>query len=156
MARKKRADSVHVQSEIMQSAVKMIPPPSCVHLEGHHMPFWSAITAARLEWTVIDLIHAANLARCLYEIEFEHKQLSSEGSVTLGGKNGTTRVMNPRHSVLEQLSRRSVSLSSKIQVHAAATVGEAKLSKGKNSKKRESIEAFEELDEDSLIARPLN
>lgn len=149
----KRSDSTHVQTEIMASAVKGVKPPDCVRLEEKHMPFFKYITEARAEWTNIDLIHAANLARCLYEIEEESAMLAAEGSVIMGGKNGVTPVMNPRHTVLEQLSRRAVSVSSKIQVHAAATVGESKLSRGKNTAKRDSINAMDELDDD-LIARP--
>lgn len=149
----KRSDSSHVQTEIMADALKGIKPPACVKLEAKHMPFFNFIVEARQQWTNIDLVHAANLARCLYEIEYESEMLAGEGSITLGGKNGMTPVMNPRVTVLDQLSRRAVSLSSKIQVHAAATVGEAKLSKGKNTAKREAIQAMEDTDDD-LIARP--
>lgn len=154
MARKKRADSAHVHSEIMQAAVKSIPVPDCVKLDKKHMPFWNAITAARSEWTTVDLIHAANLARCMCSIEENQNKLAKEGDVIDNARG--TPVMNPRFTILEQLSRRSVSLSSKIQVHAAATVGEAKLSRGKNTAKRNAIEAFEELGDDDLIARPVN
>lgn len=150
---KKRSDSSHVQTEIMADALKGIKPPACVKLEDHHLPFFNFIVEARQQWTNIDLIHAANLARCLHDIEEESELLSGEGSVVWGGKNGTTKVMNPRVTVLEQLSRRAVSVSSKIQVHAAATVGEAKLSKGKNTAKRDALEAMEYTDDD-LIARP--
>jgi len=136
-------------------AVIGIKPPACVRLEEHHMGFWQYVTEARAEWTNIDLVHAANLARCLYDIEYETALLAKEGSVIMGGKNGITAVMNPRHTVLEQLSRRSVAVSSKIQVHAAATVGEAKLGKGKNTAKRQAMQAMEDVEDDDLIARPL-
>jgi hypothetical protein len=67
-----------------------------------------------------------------------------------------TPVMNPRDAVLEQLSRRAVALSSKIQVHAAATVGEAKQSRGKNTAKREAIKTMTETEEDDLLTRTAN
>lgn len=151
----KRSDSTHVKTEIMQKALKGIQPPDCVDLRDIDMPFWVAITQARHEWTIVDLIHAANLARTMADIEEETRLLHEEGSIIWGGKNGTTRVKNPRADLLETLSRRSVAVSAKIQVHAAATQGESKLSKGKNSSKRESIEAFQD-DDEALIGRPYN
>lgn len=152
MMAKKRSDSLHVQSEIMMAAVKGISPPDCVRLDQNEMPFWEAITAARSEWTTVDLIHAANLARCLASIENNQRMLKVEGDVIENARG--TPVMNPRFSVLEQLSRRAVAVSSKIQVHAAATIGESKLSRGKNAAKREAVEAFDDLGDDDLIARP--
>lgn len=150
---KKRSDSSHVQTEIMSKAAKGINPPDCVTLRECDLPFWKAITMARNDWTVVDLIHAANLSRCLADIEEETNKLHEEGSVILGGKSGETKVKNPRADILETLSRRAMAISAKIHIHAAATQGESKLSKAKNTAKRESIEAFEDED-DGLIARP--
>lgn len=146
----KRSDSSHVQTKIMADALRGQQVPDCVELEKKDMPFWIAICAAREQWTNVDLIHAANLARCMSSIEENTKALRSEGDVLLNQKGSP--VMNPRFTILEQLSRRSVALSSKIQVHAAATVGESKLSRGKNAAKRDALQAME--DDDDLIARP--
>lgn len=147
----KRADSSHVQTKIMADALKGIQPPDCVTLDKEHMPFWRHIINARETWTTVDLIHAANLARCMASIEENQLLLKAEGDVLINQRG--TPVMNPRFTILEQLSRRSVSLSSKIQVHAAATLGESKLSRGKNTAKRDALEAMEDA-EDDLIARP--
>jgi hypothetical protein len=153
----KRSDSAHVQTQIMKDAVLGVQPPDCVRLDERHMPFFKYITEARAQWTNIDLIHAANLARCMYEIEYESAMLEDEGSVIMGGKNGTTRVMNPRFSALETLSRRSVAISAKIQVHAAATIGEVENNKNKNAAKQKSVSVMQDLDDDDmLIGRPVN
>lgn len=153
MARKKRSDSVDTRTEIMKMAVKGILPPAYVALETEEMPFWNAITEARAEWTKVDLIHAANLARTMQRIEHETKMLKEEGSVVVNHRG--TQIMNPRFSALETLSRRSVMLSAKLQVHSAATIGEIENNKNKNAKKRKSIEAMTE-DEDDLIGKPVS
>lgn len=147
----KRSDSTHVQNQILTDALKGIQPPDCVKLEESEMPFWNHIINAREQWTTVDLVHAANLARCMASIEANTVLLKAEGDVLENARG--TPVMNPRFTILEQLSRRSVALSAKIQVHAAATVGESKLSRGKNTAKREALEAMGNADDD-LIARP--
>lgn len=151
--RNKRADSAHELTKIMQDAFTGIKPPAHIQLLERDLPFWNDIINARAEWTNVDLVHAANLARCQSDIEHNQKLLRDEGEV-LKNERGTP-VMNPRFTILEQLSRRSVSLSSKIQVHAAATVGEAKQAKGKNTAKRNALNSLVmEKEEDFLIARP--
>lgn len=147
-----RADSAHVQTSIMKDAVKGVPVPDGIELKPEHLVYWKAITDARAQWTTIDLMHAGNLARCLWSIEENTRQLDREGDVVYNAKG--TQIMNPRFTVLEQLSRRAVSLSSKIQIHAGATMGEAKQAKGKNTAKRQALEAMDEVEDDDLIARP--
>lgn len=147
-----RADSVHEEHKIATDALKGREPPSHITLREMDLPFWNAIIGARAVWTDIDLAHAANLARCQADIEENQKLLDSEGNVLKNARG--TPVMNPRFTILEQLSRRSVALSAKLQVHAAATVGESKQSRGKNNKKREILEAFDTPEEDDLLAKP--
>ena len=149
---RKRADSAHEQTKIMTAALRGIKPPAHLELREGDLPFWEAIINARSEWTDVDLAHAANLARCQADIEQNQKELDIEGSI-LKNERGTP-VMNPRFTILEQLSRRSVAISSRIQVHAAATIGESKLGKGKNTAKRNSLHAMQEVEDDDLIARP--
>lgn len=150
---KSRSDSLHMQTAIMQDAIKGIKVPDCVELEEEDMPFFRSITDARTEWTTVDLIHAANLARCMASIERNSKLLKEEGDV-IKNERGTP-VMNPRFAILEQLSRRSVAISVKIQVHAAATIGEVENNKARNSSKRNAINAIAQ-DFDDLIARPVH
>jgi len=62
------------------------------------------------------LTTAANLARTQADIETLQKQLNSEG-YTLGDK------INPVATVVEMLTKRTVSLARALHVHAVATVG---------------------------------
>lgn len=147
-----RADSARVQSEIMADALKGKQPPGCTLLEPKEQPFFDLVVEARAVWTNIDLVHAVNLARCLCSIEENQILLKCEGDVIMNQRG--TPIMNPRFTILEQLSRRAAALSTKIQVHAIATVGESKQSKGKNMVKRSAIEAMEDTEDDDLIGRP--
>lgn len=151
--KKKRADSTHVKTEIMAKALKGRKVPEYLKLRKGDEPFWNAIIDARADWTDVDLAHAANLARCQADIEANQALLDKEGAILENGKG--TPVMNPRFTILEQLSRRSVALSAKIHVHAVATQGVSKLSKGKNTAKREALNAMHDLEDDDLIARPM-
>ena len=146
-----RADSVHVLSGIYKKALEGEQLPDGVTLEEKELPYWRLITEARAQWTKVDLFHAANLARCMCSIEENTLLLKAEGDVIKNDRG--TMVMNPRFTILEQLSRRSVSLSAKIQVHAAATMGESKDQRKKNTAKRQALETMNSV-KDDLIARP--
>lgn len=154
---KKRADSLHVMAQAFNDASNDYPAPAHVRLRDRDIPFWNAITRARARdtWTDIDLGHAANLARCQADIERIQEEIDTEGD-TLVNDRGTV-VMNPKHSLLETLSRRSIALCRTLQVHAIATVGESKQSRGKNSSQREAQRTVAQIDEDeSLLARPMH
>lgn len=146
---KKRSDSSHVMTELAQSAVKKMPPP--LPLEEKELPFWEAIIAARHTWNNIDMMHACNLARAMCSLEENTELLKAEGDV-IRNERGTMH-MNPRFSVLEQLSRRSVAISQKLQIHAQATIGKPETNTKKNAAKQKLTDAFEDEDDD-LIARP--
>lgn len=148
---KDRSDSAHIMSELANAALTEIKPPKSCPLLDHEMPFWNTIISARHEWTDIDLIHAANLSRCLASIEENTQKLRYEGDVLENARG--TPVMNPRFTVLEQLSRRSVALSQKLHIHANATIGKPDNQPKKNREMISIAKAFEEMD-DSLIARP--
>ncbi|MGC5620437.1 hypothetical protein [Enterococcus faecalis] len=153
MARK-RADSAHERANAF--AATDLPIPAHVKLRERDLPFWNAIVRARARdlWTDIDLNHAANLARCQADIERIQAEIDIEGD-TLTNDRGTI-VMNPKHSLLETLSRRSIALCRTLQVHAIATVGESKQSRGKNSSQREAQRALESSADDDLLAAPLH
>lgn len=147
---KTRADSSHKKAEIVASTFKGIPVPPGCYVRDDDLVFWEYVTEARAEWTRIDLVHAANLASCLGDIERAKKKLNDEGLVILNSKD--TPIVNPASSALEVLTRRAMSIASKIQVHAAATIGESKLSRGKNTAKRNAKTAQSGMD--SLLMRP--
>lgn len=148
----KRADSTH--ERVGSFGVSDVPVPSHVRLRDRDVPFWQAIVRARARdsWTDIDLNHAANLARCQADIERIQEEIDDEGD-TLVNDRGTV-VMNPKHSLLETLSRRSIALCRTLQVHAIATVGESKQSRGKNTSQREAQQAKAQIEDDDLLAQP--
>lgn len=150
--RKKRSDSTSFQAEIMSKAGKKVLPPDYVRVPDGAMPFWEDIIATKVEWTKVDLILAANLARCCHMLESEQFMLEFEGTVVENARG--TRVPNARVAITEQLSRRQASLAQKLQVHAQATQGEPENNRKKNAAKRDADGVFDGLDDDDLIARP--
>lgn len=152
--RRKRADSATYQATIMQSALKGKTPPAYVKIAPAELPFWDAVIAARAEWTEIDLVHAAALARALAAIESESALLATEGCV-IKMKGGDK--LNPRIRALQALTTLSLNYSVKIQVHAVATTGRAEENINKNKAKKQALDAAAnnaEALEDGLIARP--
>lgn len=117
--RRKRSDSAAAAVRAHQNAaLGPLDPPAHIRLRAKDRPFWNAIVAARAldTWTDADLIHAANLARCQSDVVRLQKEIDKEGDM-LGG------MLNPKHKLIETLSRRAVALSRMLHVHAQATVG---------------------------------
>jgi hypothetical protein len=144
-------DSYAAQGEMMRAQ----PPTPPAHLEVPEdaMPHWWAIVRARAydAWTETDLEHAANLACCFADSERLRRELRLEGDVLINAKG--TPVANPKHQILDVLSRRSVSLSKLIHVHAEATSGKSRDEVKRNKKQRELVETRDKTDD--LIAKPM-
>ena len=120
--RRKRSDSAAAAVAAMQAvALGPIDPPEHVALRDGDRPFWDAIVTARARdtWTGPDLVAAANLARCLADVERLQGEVNTEGDV-IGDK------LNPKHRLIETLSRRAVTLADALHVHALATQGRAR------------------------------
>jgi hypothetical protein len=152
MSRKTRSDSAQAAIDAAIAVARPLPElPRHVRLRDCDQPFWADIlrSRAREEWSQSDLVVAAQLARCMADIESESQQLEIEGSV-LTNERGT-KVMNPRHSVLEQLARREMALMRSLQM-----VGTAKGDKRdvENARKlqRQAEAARGEVSEDDLLA----
>jgi len=151
----KRAPSNSISAHIKAMANVMAPefePPAHVRLPDEARPFWSGIMASRArdEWSKNDFVVAAQLARAQYDIERESLLLEGEGSVVENARG--TQVMNPRHSVLEQLARRELALMRALAM-TATTVGKDAKSKVEENRKMERNVAKskdELLDEDLL------
>lgn len=150
MARK-RSDSATFQVEAMQSAIKgPIEPPAHISITDDERPFWNAIVNARgTSWNDADLTLAANLARCQAKIEQLTADIEIEGD-TLTNAKGTT-VVNPKHSLLETLSRRAVALSRVVHVHAEATTGRSQDGPKKAAGRASARAAEAAQDDDGLI-----
>ena len=109
--KKKQAGSAEAAVAAALNAANGLPqPPAHVKLRLGDAPFWDGIVRARTreEWTGVDLVVAAQLARCQADIEAESVTLDGEGSVIKNDRG--TMVANPRVSVLEQLARREMAL----------------------------------------------
>lgn len=148
--RKKRSDSKAAAVQAFVGASTSITPPK--PLNKNEMIYWENITRARAreDWTEIDLMHAWNLAKQLRYIEETHESIARDG-MTLVNERGTI-VDNPAFSRLEKLTRLVLSLSSKLHVHAEATVGKSEDSAKRATNQRNASRTMGALDD--LIARP--
>ena len=143
--KRKRSDSTEAHVKAMQAAAAaVLPIPVGVTLRDQDAPFWLAVTQARPRetWTDVDLTHAATLARTLADIEQMQAHIDKFGY--LSGDD-----VNPAVAVLEKLSRRAMSLSRMLHVHALATVGRAGDAVGLAALEREAREQ----DDDDLIPK---
>lgn len=117
--KRQRTDTAKAAVKAAQNAAQgPLAPPACVTLRSGDKAFWDRIVSskARDNWTDVDLITAAHLARAQADIEALQQQVDDEGYI-LDGK------INPAAQMLETLSKRAVSLTRVLQVHALATVG---------------------------------
>lgn len=153
MAKKAPSNSASSAIKAMVAASSPLPSvPACVKLKPSAMPFWEAIMRARTrdEWTDADLIAAAQLARCQQEIELESEALEDEGSVIENARG--TQVMNPRHSVLEQLSRRQLAIMRSLRITGSST-GERKEDLVKARRVQQDAErALEQIENEDFLA----
>jgi len=136
----------------MLTAAMPVPEvPSHVKLREGDVPFWDVIVRAksRDEWSGPDIVVAAQLARCQHDIEVESKLLDSEGSVI--ENNRGTPVMNPRHTVLEQLARREMALMRSLRLAGVALGEQRDIDKARKIQKQ-ADQAREELESDDLLA----
>ena len=155
MSRQKRSDSASYAIQAMQAALEgPIDPPAHVHLREGDRPFWDSIVRARArnKWTEPDYEVAANLARCKADIERLQREVDAEGDI-IENQRGTP-IVNPRHALLETLSRRAVALSRMLHVHAEATVGLSKNQPKGNAVQRQANVVAQSIDND-LIPRPM-
>jgi hypothetical protein len=151
MANHKRSGTHTVGAQVAMASSRMPEPPPWVNLPEEALLVWESIVRARdyTSWTNIDLEHAANLACCLADLERLRREVRNEGD-TLTNERGT-KVVNPKHSLMETLSRRSVSLSRMLHVHAEATTGESRHQKQRSQKQREIHDSINQ--DDELLAR---
>lgn len=148
-----RSDSAAGAVKAAAAAVADVEAPAHVQLREGDRPFWLAIVRARAAdtWTAVDLAHAANLARCQADIERLSGELIAEGDVVTNARG--TPVVNPKHTLLETLSRRAVALSRMLHVHAEATVGKSEDASPALKAEKKARAAVEALDDDDLIPR---
>lgn len=139
-----RHDSTEGRNLIMQEAMAKIIPPAPLVLTPRIEPYWRNIINARLEWTDVDLVNAYNLATLHADVQDINNKIDFE---------------NPFYEqdirLRDKLMARITAMSCKLQVHAAATIGEIENNKKKNAAKQQAVRQMQELDDDDgLIARP--
>ncbi len=138
--------------EAMQSALAGdIEPPPHVRLRDGDRPYWIAVVRARArkEWTEADLVHAGNMARAMADIERLSREIEAEGDVIENAKG--TPITNPKHSVLEMLSRRVMALSRLMQMQAVASGALEDKAKGRAQERAARATAGAVQAEDDLI-----
>ena len=153
--KKGRSDSHSVEGEMLRA--RPPSPPAHIEMPDYVMPHWWSIVRARdySAWTDTDLELAANLACCLADTEQLRREIREEGNVITNAKG--TPVANPKHALLEQMSRRSVALSKLIHVHAEATAGKSRDDAKRSQKQREMDDAASgATGDDGLIAPPIH
>jgi hypothetical protein len=104
---------------------------------------------ARDEWTEADLMVAAQLARCLHDIEKEQVSLDEEGTVLVNDKG--TQIVNPRVSVLEQFARREMALMRTLRMGGKVPGEDPRSQAGARRVERASRKVKDEL-ADELLA----
>ena len=115
--RKPRSDST---TAIISAFARPAPElPECVTIRPIDQPFWDAAIKYRDDWQPSELILLAHMVRAQGDESRYSKILDDEGAV-LNGK------INPLLAVIETLSRRVVTYTRTLQLHARATRGEAR------------------------------
>ena len=150
--KRNRADSAASAVKAMFNAAKIsIEVPLHVNLRDGDLVFYDGVVRARArdEWTETDLVVAAQLARCLADIEKEQIQLDTEGTVIPNDKG--TLVVNPRVSVLEQFARREMALMRTLRM-GGRIAGAARDEAPARKIERQSRKLREELEDDELLA----
>lgn len=146
--RKTKTDTTAGAIATAQAALAgVIKPPAHVTMRPTDMPFWNDIIRARARemWTDIDLVMAANLARCLADVEKLQGELDKEGP-TVKNQKGTS-IANPKFAAITQLTDRMMRLMRLLHVHPAATAGR---SADEGNAMRAEREAEETLANDGL------
>lgn len=156
MTKRQRTDTVTGAANAIQGAAKKIDPPDWVSVPEPALKFWHSITRARAadRWNDVDLENAAELARTKASIERLNIELALEGDIIKNDRG--TPIVNPKHSLLETLTRRMVALSRMLQVHAEATQGKARDQVKGNQAQQKAAEHIEETKEDRLLAKPMH
>ena len=147
-----RTDTTTGAVEAAQAAsLGPIKPPAHLSLRDDDWPYWNAVISARalVDWTDADLAFAVNLARCQCDIMRIQIELEVEGD-TVKNQRGTP-IVNPKHSLVETLTRRAASLSAKLHVHALATTGRSADAAGRLGAQEAAAQA--DNGDDELIPR---
>lgn len=151
--KRQRTDTAKGALNTMRGALTKIEPPKHCHMPELAMPFWEEIVSTRANdsWTKPDLSNAANLARTKADIERISKQVEEEGDIVINARG--TQIVNPKHTLLETLSRRVVQLSRMLHVHAEATQGKSRDQVKQSKAQADAQNAMQQLEDDLIPSR---
>ena len=93
--------------------------------------------------------------KLMWQIEESHSEIAEKGMTVVNEKG--TQIDNPAFSRLEKLTRLATSLSTKLHVHAEATVGKSEDAAKRATKQRDAENTLATKDPslDDFIARPM-
>lgn len=123
--RRARSDSAAAAVSAMANAARPRPrPPKHCKLRKRDLPFWRAIidTRSRDEWNPVDLVVAAQLARCQSDFEAETDAMEKEETVEYDRHDRSC--VNARCRVLEILARREMALMRMLRLAGPAATNE--------------------------------
>lgn len=148
--RAKSTTAANAVKAMMNASMADLNPPAHVILRDGDKVFWDGVvrSRARDEWTETDLVVAAQLARCLHDIEREQVLIDGEGTVIHNEKG--TQIVNPRVSVLEQFARREMALMRTLRM-GGRIAGDARDESGTRKVERQSRQIREAM-HDELLA----
>lgn len=120
--RRTRSDSSKAAVQAARNvALGPLEPPSYVTLRKQDRPFWLAIVQARARhtWDESDLVTAATVVRAQADILELQAAIDAEGYI-VDGK------INPAATALDVLSKRVITLSRLLHIHAESKLGRAR------------------------------
>ena len=117
-SRKPRSDSTTAQVFAFQRN-RAFAVPEGVILRECDKPYWQAAIVCRDDWQPPELILLAHLARALADCERLQREIENEGEII-------DFKPNLKFAIAETLSRRAITLTRHLQLHARATRGEAR------------------------------
>jgi hypothetical protein len=147
--KKPKANTLQATLLATRAATRPLPdPPAHCTLRATDVPYWRAVMLSRAidEWSEADLVIAAQLARCMADVETEARQLDSEGAVISGRKN-------PRAAIVDSLVKREQAFLRTLRM-GGRVAGDARDESGRRRLERHARQIHDELvDEDDLLAR---
>lgn len=160
MKKKKPKKTVRVdttrgaQLALRHALAGTVHPPAHVKLRKCELPFWKSIVDARAAqlWKDSDLELAAHLARDKYLLEKYRKDMEHEPLMKETRTGRTYR--NPKLELIETISRRIMSMSRMLHVHAQTTVGRPADGAKKLDAEQEAKRKSQRVYDDGLIPFP--
>lgn len=107
-------------SAMLDASLDLPSVPKHVKLRDGDLPFWNDVLRARArsEWSDADLVVAAQLARCMADIEREQELLDTEGTIVENDRK--TMVTNPRFRAINELKQSQLATFRALTMNANA------------------------------------